>query len=298
MASQRYGAGLSAVISIQNFWRWRLAKDSEPSQFDRFWRQLFRFLSESSRQDVMIHLADQNLQPQTDIHLLLEKQPNPKNLTNVNQKFVVRVEDEQKKPILEQTLELAPGRAVDASFRAEKAGLYNVTVQDMAKQPVATRTIEVRDINVEFQNTARDMETLRQWAALSDGLALKAEECDDTGAVIEQIKSKVEQIRRGKAMRQPVGVNGWMMASVLGCLGAEWVLRKKWGLAENEIDGNRAGSRTPRPDYDRVARPGAPRSTRHIFPRPAEIHHAKIRDDLVLGHRPDLVSTDRHIPLL
>src|SRR5439155_15700171 len=36
MASQHYGAGLSAVLCIQNFWRWRLSKDSEPQQFDRF----------------------------------------------------------------------------------------------------------------------------------------------------------------------------------------------------------------------------------------------------------------------
>jgi len=42
MASQRYGAGLVTIAGVQNFWRWRLAKDSEPQQFDRFWRQLFR----------------------------------------------------------------------------------------------------------------------------------------------------------------------------------------------------------------------------------------------------------------
>ena len=52
MASQRFGAGLSAVICVQNFWRWRLAKDADPQHFDRFWRQLFRFLSEPSRQEV------------------------------------------------------------------------------------------------------------------------------------------------------------------------------------------------------------------------------------------------------
>jgi len=231
MASQRYGAGLSAVICIQNFWRWRLAKDSDPQQFDRFWRQLFRFLSESSRQDVLIHLADQDLHPQTDIRLSLEKQPKPKNVTESNHKFSVRVENEQKKQLLEQTLELLPGRAVETSFRAEAPGLYTVTVQDMVKQPVATRSIQIRDVNVEFQNTGRDMETLRQWASLSEGLALKVEECDDASAMVEQIKSKVEQIRRGKPMRRPFGVNAWMLALILGCLGAEWVLRKQWGLA-------------------------------------------------------------------
>ena len=92
MASQRYGAGLSAVVCIQNFWRWRLAKDSEPLQFDRFWRQLFRFLSEVGRQDVAIHLADQELHPQMDVQVILEKQPNPKNITDPNRKFFVRVD--------------------------------------------------------------------------------------------------------------------------------------------------------------------------------------------------------------
>jgi uncharacterized membrane protein len=81
MASQRYGAGLSAIICIQNFWRWRLAKDSEPQQFDRFWRQLFRFLSEVGRQDVAIHLAEQELRPEMDVQVVLERQPNPKSAT-------------------------------------------------------------------------------------------------------------------------------------------------------------------------------------------------------------------------
>src|SRR5205814_1147760 len=172
MASQRYGAGISAVITIQNFWRWRLAKESEPRQFDRFWRQLFRFLGESARQDVVIHLADQDLHPEMDVQIILEKQPSPKDVTVTNQKFLVRVEDDHKKAILDQTVELPPARPVDMNFRAEKAGVYTVTVQDINKQPVATRTVEIRDLNLEFQNTGRNMEILRQWASLSDGLAL------------------------------------------------------------------------------------------------------------------------------
>ena len=35
MASQRYGNGLSAILTVQNFWVWRLSKDGEPEQFDR-----------------------------------------------------------------------------------------------------------------------------------------------------------------------------------------------------------------------------------------------------------------------
>jgi uncharacterized membrane protein len=231
MASQRYGAGLSAVVCIQNFWRWRLAKDSEPQQFDRFWRQLFRFLSEVGRQDVAIHLADQELHPQMDVQVVLEKQPNPKNITDPNRKFFVRVEDGQKKLLHEDTVELESGRPVDFKFHADKADIYTVTVSDAMKVPIATRPIEIRDVNVEFQDTARNMETLQQWASISDGLAVKVEDCRDAADLVAQIKAKIEQVRHGKPMRQPIGVNGWLMTLVLACLSSEWLLRKRWGLA-------------------------------------------------------------------
>ncbi|MCI0748201.1 MAG: VWA domain-containing protein [Verrucomicrobia subdivision 3 bacterium] len=230
MAAQRYGTGQSAVLSIQNFWRWRLAKDSDPARYDRFWRQLFRYLSESSRQDVSIHVADQDLHPQSDIRITLEQQPGPKSSTTNSKPFTVRVENPQKKISHDQKLQLAPGRPVETQFRAETAGLYNVMVNDSSGQPVANRTIEIRDVNVELQNTARDMETLRQWASVSGGLALKVEDCRDGGDIVAAIRQKVEQAQRSRQIQKPFGVNGWTLSLVLGCLSAEWLLRKRWGL--------------------------------------------------------------------
>ena len=230
MASQRYGAGLSAVLTIQNFWRWRLAKDAETSQFDRFWRQFFRFLSEVGRQDVSIHLADQELRPQMDVQIVLEKQPNPKSVTDPSRQFFVRVEDAQKTVLHEESVELEPLRPVDFKFRAEKANIYTVTVSDARKVPVATRAIEIRDTNVEFQNTGRDMESLRQWAGVSDGLAFKVEDCPNPSDLTAQIQAKLEQIKHTKQMRRPLGLNGWMLTLVVGCLGGEWLLRKRWNL--------------------------------------------------------------------
>jgi hypothetical protein len=230
MASQRYGAGLSAILAIQNFWRWRLARDAEPQQFDRFWRQLFRFLSEVGRQDVSIHLADQELRPQMDVQVVLEKQPNPKALSETTRQFFVRVEDGQKNLLHEEVVDLEPLRPVEFKFRAEKADIYTVTVSDTQKVPIATRPIEIRDFNVEFQTTGRNMESLRQWASVSDGLAMKAEDCRDASQLVNQIKAKIEQVRQGKAMRRPIGLNGWVLTFLVGCLASEWLLRKKWRL--------------------------------------------------------------------
>ena len=231
MASQRYGAGLSAILCIQNFWRWRLAKDSEPQQFDRFWRQLFRFLGNVGGQTVTIHLADQDLHAGMDVQVILEKQPDPKSVTATKRTYRVRVENGRKEVLVEQSLELQVGQPHDLNFRAEQAGTYTVTVLDEQKVTLASRAIEIREINVEFQNTGRDMETLKQWASVSDGLALKVEDCPNGSELVRQIKTRVLQAEHSKTIRQPAGMNGWTMAMLLGSLGAEWVLRKRWGLA-------------------------------------------------------------------
>jgi len=222
---------LSAVLCIQNFWRWRLAKDSDPQPFDRFWRQFFHFPSEVGRQDVSIHLAGQELHPQMDIPVVLEKLPNPKNIVDASRKFYVRAEDGQKNLLREQAIELDPLHPVDFKFRAEKPDVYTIIVSDALRVPIATRPIEVRDVNVEFQSTGRNMETLQQWASVSDGLAVKVEDCRDAADLVAEIKAKIQQARQGKQMRHPLGVNGWVLALVVGCLSGEWLLRKKWQLA-------------------------------------------------------------------
>ena len=231
MASQRYGNGLSAILTVQNFWVWRLSKDGDPEHFDRFWRQLFRFLGESSRQDVSIQISDQELRPDIDINLVLEKQPSPKDAAAApSVKFTARVQDGQAAVLAESAVELPPSRPVSFSFHPGKAGLYTVTVLDNNKATIATRVIEIRDINVEFQNSARNMENLSQWASLSEGLALRAEDCRDTSDLAGRIARKIEQARDARKIRAPIGVNGWTLALALGCLSLEWVLRKRWDL--------------------------------------------------------------------
>jgi hypothetical protein len=230
MASQHYGAGLSAVLTIQNFWRWRMAKDSEPQQFDRFWRQLFRFLSEVGRQEVAIHLPDQELHPEMDVQVSLEKQPSPKNITDTSRKFFARAEDSQKNVLHEETVELEQLHPVDFKFHAGKPGVYTVSVCDSLKVPVSTRAIEIRNLNMEFQDTARNMETLRQWASVSDGLAVKVEDCRDAAELVRAIMSKVETQRQNRQHRRPLGTNVVTFVLVVGCLGGEWLLRKRWGL--------------------------------------------------------------------
>lgn len=233
MASQVYGAGLSAVVCVQNMWRWRLAKDADPQQFDRFWRQLFRFLGQASRQDVGIELPDQDLRPRAEIRAILERQPRPERggtPSGPADRFTVTVAAPDGATLSEEALDLVPLRPATIRFRAGKPGIHTISVTDARRLLVASRRVEIRDADVEMQRTGRDMENLRQWAGVSHGLALKAEEAGGGRELVARLRERIEEARRGRRQRTPLGLDGRTLAVLLAALGGEWLLRRRWRL--------------------------------------------------------------------
>lgn len=231
MAAQGYGAGVSAVVAVENVWRWRLAKDADTQQFDRFWRQLFRHLGQSGRQDVSIELADQDLRPGADIRLFVERRPRPEGVKAGDGTYTVRVKAPGGKTLLEQRTGLAPLRPVQVAFRAEEPGIYSATVADANGIQIATQPVEIKDVDREMERTGRDMENLQQWAGMSQGLALPEEDCRDADALAARILERIEALERAKARPAPFGINGWVLTLLAGCLCGDWALRRRWGLA-------------------------------------------------------------------
>jgi uncharacterized membrane protein len=238
IASQSYGAGRSAVICVQNFWRWRLAKNSDPAQFDRFWRQFFRYLGEAGRQSILIDFTDQQLDPPTDLHVVLEQQETPSSLASkpgavtppANSSFTAVVKGPDQKEIMRQPVDLPPGQDVPLSFHAEKEGFYSIAILDAHNIEVAERSMHLVSNKVEMEHTGRDMENLRQWAALTQGTAFAEEDLKSIDPLIAAIHKEMQMSAGEKNSRLPLGLNGWLLTLLLACLGGEWVLRKRWNL--------------------------------------------------------------------
>lgn len=228
MASQRYGSGLAAVVAVQNLWRWRLARDANPAHFDRFWRQLLRYLGEPNQSEIYIDLEDQDLRPGADIRLAIERRPQPGDDPATRQTCQVEITDDHKRVIASPSVELAPARPVPVSFRAEDPGVYSVRVLDESRRELAARHLEIRDTNLEFLEAARNMETLRQWASLSGGFAFEAEHGPPGADLVARLRNQAETLRLFKPRRRPAGINPPFLLLVLGCLVAEWSLRRRW----------------------------------------------------------------------
>ncbi len=230
MAVQRYGSGHSAVICVQNFWRWRLAKETNTEHFDRFWRQLLRYLAEGGRDSVTLVVADQQLEPHIDIRVLLEKRPDPGDMASAPGQYNFRVEDDQHQVVADQSVELRAGRAIEVTFVGNRTGLFPATVLDKRGVVQASRSIDIRDVGKEFVDTSRYMESLRQWARVSDGIAAKSENCQEVAEFMATVKTSAERRRREAPRTVPAGINGWMLALLLSCVCGDWMLRKRWGL--------------------------------------------------------------------
>jgi uncharacterized membrane protein len=239
MAIQQFGAGRSAVIGVQNFWRWRLAKESDPREFDRFWRQLLRHLAEGGRDPLIVTLPDQSLLPPADVKFSVLRQPDLQSPDGSSRSYRVRITSDASSETggtgsaidaSRQQFELTPGQSVDLSFHAGQPGIYTLAIVDDQNAPLVTRSIEVRETNVEWQQAGRNMERLRQWASVSQGLAVRAEEDRDVEELLRAVIERVTKSRRESPRQEPFGMNVWMFGILLGCLSGEWILRKKWGL--------------------------------------------------------------------
>ncbi|MEZ0295188.1 MAG: hypothetical protein ACAI35_01895 [Candidatus Methylacidiphilales bacterium] len=276
IASQFYGAGISAVITVQNFWRWRMVKETDIKQFDRFWQQFFRYLGQSAREEITIQSTNPDMRPKTPLHFTLEQAARPEQrkekekdkdkpdagavpaagsvpvsestpsaatapapgaptaLTGAaassvpEDSYIARVTDSTEKVLLEQQSALAPGISVPFTFQVPAAGTYAVTVLSQKGQVVARRTIEVRDVNRELQRTARDMDNLRQWAGITRGEAYAEESAPNAADLANRMLKKREETEKTATTRTPLGMNPWIMLSLLTLLATEWVLRKKW----------------------------------------------------------------------
>lgn len=230
MAAQRFGGGRSAVIGVQNFWRWRLARDSDPKAFDRFWQQLLRRLAEGGREQLSIVVADQTLGPGGRVRATVQRGADPRDPTGEARPYLVRATDERQAEAGRSRLEIAAGRAAEFEFATPTAGAYRIEVSDENGLPLAGRTVEIRDVNLEWRRPARDMRQLEQWAAVSYGTAVKVEECGSVEALLEQVIERADEAARRMPRQEPAGMSGWTLLLLAACLGTEWVLKKRWGL--------------------------------------------------------------------
>ena len=233
IAVQRYGGGRSMVFAGEASWRWKMQRPASDRLYELFWRQAARWLSAPSPDPVMID-ADPDLRsdsPSTLGVIVRDARFDP--IRDASVEIAVRDERGHADVLLATLSDSARGRYT-AVWQPSGRGLFHVTAR--VKRPGGTRAGEgtsvtaTRDLlsggaDLETSDPVTHEDVLARIAERSGGELGRA---GDVERFVRALRARVEASPRISVRELWHGP--WTFALIVGLLGAEWTLRRKWGL--------------------------------------------------------------------
>lgn len=233
MTEMRLGAGKVIFVGVPETWRWRYRIGER--DHDRFWLQLVRHAAEPpyAASAGGLSLDVDRVDPRPDQSLGLRARVlDDQGLPRPDVRPMVRIlrQDQiiRSEPL--GALETMPGR-FSAVVPGLQAGHYRLELvleghpTDESAEPGIDLHVEP-DVHGELVDVSGDAAFLRQLTDATGGQLLGLDR-------IDTLPDKITEIRR----RRPATVeyalwsSPWVYLFVVGCLGAEWGLRKRLGLA-------------------------------------------------------------------
>jgi hypothetical protein len=230
IAVQRFGKGKVGAIAIADLWRWFMRPDAaNPDDPAQAWRQITRWLvsdvparatlslapssSDEDQMSVRVDVVDDHFEP----------------LSNAEVRMFIGQPNEQPLELKGQPIGEAPG-AFQVSYYGETPGAYRVTTEvrsadgELIGLPETgwTRQIAGR----EFDRIGFNRELLESIADKSGGGLVNEDRLDSFQDRLDSGKVPVTE-----TWVYPLWHRGWVIALALGCLCAEWGLRRWRGLA-------------------------------------------------------------------
>jgi uncharacterized membrane protein len=235
IATQRYGAGRTMVLTADTTWRWtrftRIAGQSD-TLYARFWSQTLRWLSGRTRDDKRPLLALNTDRPAYDVGkpvtIRLTKQPRP-DMDLTGAETTAEVSTESGKTVsLQLRSDSRNPDLLSAMFYPPAGGRYRVAAAlSAAGKPVANQTTEflVHGSELELADTGTNRANLQAIASATGGVYLDIEDAVKLGDKIERKERRLTQVRRTEFWNSPA-----LFLFFLGAVTVEWVMRRRHHL--------------------------------------------------------------------
>lgn len=233
VAVQRYGEGRSMVFSGEASWRWKMQRPLDDRLYDTFWRQAARWLSAPSPDPVTVDVdADARPGMASTISVTVrDEQFQP--IRDASVELIVRSERGSEDLLRGSLSDPARGRYT-ATWQPTGKGLYHVRARvtppaggkGAARQPLsADRDVLAGGADLETVDPRVHEDVLARLAERSGGRLIDAA---DMSPLVQALRARADASPTMTV--QELWHGPWTFLTLVVLLGAEWTLRRRWGL--------------------------------------------------------------------
>ena len=227
VAVQRYGQGRSMVFTGEASWRWRMQMPSEDRTYELFWRQAVRWLGAGAPDRVSI-AAPAGLVPGNTAALSVDVRGDAfAPVTDAQVALKVTLPGGAVRELRAAASDPQSGR-YSSDMRFDEPGVYRVSASVRGgdtRARNADRWVLVGGADLEMADPRLNAQVLQRIATASGGQYLAADQTSELAAFLTSVEPEASA-----PQLQELWHNIWIFFAVMTLLGAEWVMRRRWGL--------------------------------------------------------------------
>jgi uncharacterized membrane protein len=229
LAYQRYGRGRTMAFTSASSWRWQMEMDHEDMTYELFWKQVLRWLVNTSPDPVMINSDKDTYLPGESIRLYSEVSNKGFERMN-NARVIAKVTNPDG---ITESLSMDWNGAQDGTYQAElnasAPGIYQVEVeaaQGSENLGTSRTAFQVQDRPVEFYNASLDAHLLQSVASSTGGRYYPLSKIGDVPDDAVYVEGETSFVEQKELWDVP-----FLFMLLCITLAGEWFWRKKKGLA-------------------------------------------------------------------
>lgn len=229
LAFQRFGRGKSMALTTDATWRWRMEQDSKNNFHELFWKQLLRWLVSDVPDQVNLD-TDKNSYS-LDESVTLRAEVNDNTFMRLNNAQITAKVKSPSGVITSAPLIWDPGKEgqYSATFMPEEEGIYDVTAeafQGSSSLGKARDNFRVAESSEEYHNANLNADLLKKLAADTGGRYYAAADARTLPEDISYSDTGASRLEEKELWDMPI-----FFLLLAGAASAEWILRKRKGLA-------------------------------------------------------------------
>jgi len=229
LAFQRYGRGRTMALPTGSTWRWQMQMDARDQTYEMFWKQILRWLVNTSPDPLMINSDKDTYLPGETVHLSADISNKSFERMN-NAKAVAKITNPDG---VTEAVPLDWNGSGEGTYQAElnvtAPGIYRVEVdatQGSENLGSNHTAFQVEDRPVEFSNAALDTRLLQSVATSTNGRYYPLSKIGDVPEDAQYVDTETSFVEQKELWDVPFL---FMLLSI--SFGAEWFWRKRKGLA-------------------------------------------------------------------